>query len=178
MELLDVLDENGNLTGIVKDKKDVYKESLWHRSIHVWILNDKNELLLQKRNPRKETFPNLWAISVAGHVRSGEISVEAALRELKEEIHMIVKPEELELLFTVKRIQDTDGYALRVIDDIYLLRANVDIEHVKLQRSELTELQYIAFDELEKRFIMKDATLVPMTEENVKLFEILHKRFD
>ena len=178
MELLDVLDEFGNYTGIAKDKKEIYKESLWHRSIHIWIINDQNEILLQKRNPHKETFPNLWAISVAGHVRSKETSVEAALRELKEEIHLTINQEELEWLFTTKRIQNAGEYQLKVLDDVYLLKKNLDIEHTKLQKREVTDLIYIPFEELEQRYMENDPTLVPITEENIKLFEILHKKFD
>lgn len=84
MELIDVLDSDGNKLGIAKDKKDIYKDGDYHKSVHIWIINDNNEILVQKRNPKKETFPGLWAISVAGHVRSGEESFEAAIREIKE----------------------------------------------------------------------------------------------
>ena len=104
MELLDVLDENGNPTGEVEDRNEVYRRGLWHRSSHIWIENDNKELLVQKRNPNKSTFPNLWAISVAGHVDAGETSRDAAIRELKEEVNLDVKPEELEYLFTIKRV--------------------------------------------------------------------------
>ena len=79
MELIDVLDENGKLTGEVLEKDEIYRKGLWHRSSHIWIINDNNELLVQKRNPYKQTFPNLWAISVAGHVDSGETSRDTAV---------------------------------------------------------------------------------------------------
>ena len=103
MELLDVLDENGNKTGEVEERSEIYRKGLWHRSSHIWIINDNNELLVQKRNPEKSTFPNMWAISVAGHVDSGETSLDTAIRELKEELNLDAKKEELEYLFTIKR---------------------------------------------------------------------------
>ena len=90
-ELIDVLDENGNKTGEVETKEEIYKRGLWHRSVHIWIENDKQELLVQKRNPLKNTFPNLWAISSAGHVIAGETSIESGLRELKEELDVDAK---------------------------------------------------------------------------------------
>lgn len=46
-ELIDVLDENGVLTGEVLTRSEVHKKGLWHRSIVVAIVNEKNEVLLQ-----------------------------------------------------------------------------------------------------------------------------------
>ena len=34
-ELIDVLDENGNKTGEVETKEEIYKRGLWHRSVHI-----------------------------------------------------------------------------------------------------------------------------------------------
>ena len=39
MELIDVLDSNGNKTGEVKDKKQIYLDSDYHRTVHIWIIN-------------------------------------------------------------------------------------------------------------------------------------------
>ena len=72
-------------------------------------MNSNDEILVQKRSPKKETFPNLWAISVAGHVRSGETSIEAAIREIKEEIGKKVTEEDLIYLFTLKRERQSTG---------------------------------------------------------------------
>ena len=94
MEILDILDKKGNIIGS-KERKEIYKDGDIHRTVHIWIINDNNELLVQKRSPKKDTFPNLWAISTAGHVISGETSIFAALRELKEELNLNVKEEEL-----------------------------------------------------------------------------------
>lgn len=90
-ELIDVLDENGQLVGKQETKKELYQDGNWHRSVHIWIMNDKQELLVQKRNPHKKTFPNLWAISTAGHVLAGESSLQAGIRELKEELNLDVQ---------------------------------------------------------------------------------------
>ena len=87
-ELIDVLDENGQFVGKQETKEELYQDGHWHRSVHIWIINDKQELLVQKRNPYKKTFPNLWAISTAGHVLAGESSLQAGIRELKEELDL------------------------------------------------------------------------------------------
>lgn len=176
MELIDVLDEFGNPTGQVETKEEIYKKGLWHRSSHIWIENDNQELLVQKRNPNKQTFPNLWAISVAGHVDSGETSRQTAVRELKEEVNLDVKPEELEFLFTIKRVQPYKDSYIRVFDDVYLLHRNIDVEKTKLQVEELTDIKYVYYQYLEDIFKGGDKDYVPYTEEHKKLFSILEDK--
>ena len=148
-ELIDVLDENGNKTGEVETKEEIYKRGLWHRSVHIWIENDKQELLVQKRNPLKNTFPNLWALSSAGHVIAGETSIESGLRELKEELDVDAKKEDLEFLFTIKRVQPYKDSYIRVFDDVYLLHKNIDVTKTKLQVEELTDIKYVYYEYLE-----------------------------
>ena len=176
MELLDILDENGNKTGFVEDRSEIYKKGLWHRTSHIWIINDNNELLMQKRNPDKKTYPNLWAISVAGHVDAGETSRDTAVRELKEEVNLDVNPDELEYLFTIKRIQPYGDHSLKVFDDVYLIRKNIDVEQTKLQVEELTDIKYVYYEYLEKIFRDGDKDYVPYTEEHKKLFDVLRDK--
>lgn len=176
MELIDILDEEGNPTGRVETKEEIYRKGFWHRSVHIWIENDNKELLVQKRNPNKQTFPNLWAISVAGHVQSGESSIEGAIRELKEEVNLDVKEEELEYLFTIKRTQEENGIKLNVFDDVYLLHKNINVNETKLQVEELTDIKYVYYQYLENIFKEGDKDYVPYSEEHEKLFSFLEDR--
>lgn len=175
-ELLDVLDENGNKTGEVETKEEIYKKGLWHRSVHIWIMNNNQELLVQKRNPFKKTYPNLWAISSAGHVLAGEDSIESGLRELKEELDIDANKEELEFLFTIKRVQPYHDSFINVFDDVYLLHKNIDVEKTKLQVEELTDIKYVYYEYLENILKESDKDYVPYTEEHEKLFTLLKDR--
>ena len=85
MELLDVLDENGNLTGRAEERKIVHEQGLWHIHVGVWIMNQKGELLFQKRSPNKIINPNKWT-RTGGHVDSGETPIKGIQRETEEEI--------------------------------------------------------------------------------------------
>lgn len=49
MELLDVVDVNNNLIGKTEDKEIIHKKGLWHREVAIWIMNNKGEILLQKK---------------------------------------------------------------------------------------------------------------------------------
>ncbi len=65
---------------------EAYKKGLIHRIVFIWVLDEHGKALLQKRSAKVETFPNCWDVSAAGHVDEGEDYVDAAKRELKEEV--------------------------------------------------------------------------------------------
>lgn len=75
MEYLDVLDEQGNLTGIKKPRKQVHMDGDWHRTIHVWIVNEKGEILLQRRCATKDSFPNMLDVSKRRNIRNTICSI-------------------------------------------------------------------------------------------------------
>ena len=55
MEKIEVLNEKGEKTGEVVSREEVHRLGLWHKTVHIWIVNGKNEVLLQKRCAQKET---------------------------------------------------------------------------------------------------------------------------
>ncbi len=176
-EKLDILNEDGTKTGLSTTKEECYQKGYWYRTVHIWIINDNKELLMQKRNPYKKTFPNLWALSCAGHVLAGESSKQSAIRELKEELDLTIEESNLEYLFTIKREQDYEFSTLKVFDEVYLLKYNVDVAHTKLQVEELTDIKYVYYEYLQTMLKNNDPNYVPYGEEHKKLFEILTKRF-
>mmetsp|Transcript_150319 Transcript_150319/g.463842 ORF Transcript_150319/g.463842 Transcript_150319/m.463842 type:complete len:291 (+) Transcript_150319:37-909(+) len=89
------------LTGRVKQRKLVHCDGDWHRSVHVWVLDARGELLLQKRSEHKDTHPGLWDVSCAGHITAGDAGPATAVRELQEELGLAVTPSALEPVFTI-----------------------------------------------------------------------------
>lgn len=57
-----------------------------HRAISIWIINDKGEVLLQKRSSKKIVGGGWWANSVCGNVRPNETFHDCAIRRLHEEL--------------------------------------------------------------------------------------------
>ena len=53
MEEIDVLDINGNKTGKIVCRDEVHKKGYWHKSVHIWIINDIGNLILQKKKSTK-----------------------------------------------------------------------------------------------------------------------------
>lgn len=173
MELLDVLDENGVATGRTKNRGEIHKDGDWHRTVHAWIVNDKDEVLIQKRSSEIDLFKNLWDISLAGHVLSGEKSIEAAKRELREELDISVRDDELKSMGTVKSQLEDKGNHDNQFCDIYLLRKNVDLREIKKQRKEVAEVALTPLGELKKFVYGKPGRFIPRTEEYEKIFDFL-----
>lgn len=155
MELLDVVDENNNLTGIVKDRDFIHKNGLYHREIGCWIINTKGEILIQKRAATKKVAPNLWAI-VAGHVDAGETLISTAIREIKEEVGIDINKEDLEYLYTYKNnLENKHNF-----NSMYLITVDTKIEDFIIQEDELSEVKYISIDEFRKIIETKDKDYV------------------
>ncbi|PNX50770.1 MAG: hypothetical protein BV458_12625 [Thermoplasmata archaeon M9B2D] len=87
-EFLDIVDSEGNTTGIAS-REDVHRNKLLHKVVHLLVFNSSGELLLQKRSRSKEIEPGKWDTSVGGHVHSGEAVRSALFREMQEELGLI-----------------------------------------------------------------------------------------
>lgn len=78
------------------------RSGILHGASHVWLWRKDNgavEVLLQKRADDKPTWPGYFDISAAGHIDFGESPIQAALREMDEELGVALTAEELELFF-------------------------------------------------------------------------------
>ncbi|WP_110926564.1 NUDIX hydrolase [Bacillus massiliglaciei] len=96
-EILDVFDENYHKIG-TEDREEVHRKGLWHQTVHCWIIVQSAAgtwICLQQRAADKKEFPSLFDISAAGHVEAGEDIETAALREIREEIGLLLEPEDL-----------------------------------------------------------------------------------
>jgi isopentenyl-diphosphate delta-isomerase type 1 len=84
-DLLEVVNSDNKIIGIER-RGVVHATNLLHRSVHVVLMNSDNHILLQQRAWEKDSEPGKWDTSSAGHVDPGEVPLEAAERELNEEL--------------------------------------------------------------------------------------------
>ena len=88
-EIFDVVNERDEVID-QRTRREVHQLGLRHRAVHVLVFNSRGELFLQKRSLRKDCFPGAWDSSASGHVDHGESYDTCAVRELEEELGLIL----------------------------------------------------------------------------------------
>ncbi|MCK5152842.1 MAG: NUDIX domain-containing protein [Spirochaetales bacterium] len=141
-ELIDIYNENNEPLNIQKMKSEAHRSGLWHRSSHIWIFNNKSEILLQLRSGEKNIFPNLWDVSAAGHIGAGEKPINSAIRETEEEIGLVAAPKDLEFYKIRKQISQYNQFLDNEFHYVYFLKFNDDINNLILQKEEVEKIRF------------------------------------
>ena len=89
--LVNELDEQIGLM----NKLEAHEKAVLHRAFSVFILNDKNEVMLQQRAHQKYHSPLLWTNTCCSHQREGETNTKAGKRRLHEEMGFCTEIKEL-----------------------------------------------------------------------------------
>ena len=137
-ELLEIVNEAGQVTGIARRSEIHGNPALMHRVAHVLVFNRKGEILLQKRSIKKDVAPGLWDTSVGGHVDPGETPEAAALREMKEELG-VEGP--IEFLHSYKH---SNPYETELV---YTFRSVIE-SGFKFNPEEIDEIRFWGLDEI------------------------------
>ncbi len=93
-ELVVLVNENNKQIGLMP-KMEAHQKAVLHRAFSVFVLNDKNELMLQQRAADKYHSPLLWANTCCSHQRENETNIEAGNRRLQEEMGFTTDLKEL-----------------------------------------------------------------------------------
>jgi len=153
-EMIDVLDENGIKTGEILPRKVVHEKGLWHRIIVVAIVNEKNEILIQQRSHNKDKNPDMWDISVTGHLSAGQDSLTAATREISEEVSVSlgysVEVRDFRFMFSYRKEQCVnEKHFDRQYYDFFILRqSGLRTENIRFQASEVQAIKFVNISEL------------------------------
>jgi len=83
-ELFDVVDEQDQPTGRTTTKNVAHTQAIPHRVAAVFVFDESNNLLVQSH----KFHGRLLDHSVGGHVAAGESYLEAAKREMQEELNI------------------------------------------------------------------------------------------
>jgi isopentenyl-diphosphate delta-isomerase type 1 len=179
VELIDVVDASGNPLAVAVPRAEVHLKGLWHRTVHIWVVNGANELLLQKRSAAKESFPGLWDISAAGHMAAGDTSRGAAARELREELGITAAEDDLTFLFTLRGHYEDPSRQFydHELSDVYLMKTGRTVDSMRIDPDEVDEVKFMAVDALKGELERRPELYVPHHEAYEKLFGVLRGRF-
>lgn len=140
-ELVDILDTNGNYTGQTCLKSEAHLKGLFHPTVHIWFYTLDGKILFQKRGKDKKTFPLLWDVSVAGHIGAGENTIEAAIREVEEEIGLQISLADLYKIGIFKSMQKHSHVLMdNEFHHTFLCELKIPISNLNKQESEVEDL--------------------------------------
>lgn len=114
-----MVDEDGEPVGTVVERAEAHARGVLHRTSHVWVLRRRGgavEVLLQLRAAAKESYPERYDVSSAGHIPAGAGYVDSALRELREELGLEAAPAEI-VPCGVRRIRRRERFGGREFVD-------------------------------------------------------------
>lgn len=175
MELLDIVNENNNLTGKTEEKEIVHKKGLWHREVAIWIMNNKGEILIQKRASTKKQNPNKWGLT-AGHIDAGESIENAISREILEELGVEIKDFSKIKITKIQEKHKNSNTINNYFSYVFFAKVDYDIKDYTIQKEELSELKYITLEELEEIVKNKDDNYIFSKRDNKNIIEYLYKQ--
>ena len=153
MEIWDLYDKNRNKTGETIERGGPrIPEGRYHIVVHAAVFSGREEMLIQRRQPWKDVFPDLWDITVGGSAVAGEDAPLACYRELEEEVGLAL-PEirDGRAVFTVNF---RDGF-----DDYFVARWDGDPASLRLQESEVRAVRWAGREEIAR--MTREGTFIP-----------------
>lgn len=182
MEFFDIRNIDGSLTGEIKERSQVHTDGDLHGTVHIFIVRKREnsfDVLLQKRSMDKDAYPGCYDISSAGHVSAGQDYLEAAYRELGEELGIHAEEGDLRFIgYHEGRSEEVfHGKPFRnhELAAVYLYEKEVEIEKLVLQEEEVESVRWFPFEECKEKAASGDKNFcifpkeMEMLEENVVL---------
>lgn len=128
-------------TNIYVSKGESIPEGFYHMAVEIWIINSDGDLLLVKRSKMKKFHPNEWEC-IGGSAINDETFLEAAIREICEEIGIKISSDELEEC----------GYEVRTkhIVMTYFLYKNMQLEDIRISKNEIESVKWYNVYEFEQ----------------------------
>ena len=159
-ELWDVYTIDRRITGktCIRGEQDNLADDEFHLWVMVWIKNpETGKYLVSQRSADKDTDPLKWE-TVAGHSISGDTSVEAAVREVFEEVGIELDPADAKLLAT-KIATSYDGHRYNWIRDSYYFETTSDPDLQKATTNEVLQSKWLTFSEIKEMYERGDCCL-------------------
>lgn len=165
-EYVDLYDNFRRKTNNIIKRRDKVPEGLYRLIIHVCLFNEKDQMLIQKRQKDKRSRPNKWDLSVSGAVSAGENSQQSAQRELEEELGIKYSFENLYPDISIKT-------KFR-IDDIFLIdNYPIDLKKLSIQEEEVADVDLKNMEEILEMIDKGD--FISYNKDYIKLLFYLRK---
>ena len=153
-ELRELYDINGNNTGKIYYKGEKIPVGFYPMVVMIVIRNSKGEFLMQKRIEAKGGD---WGVT-GGHPKAGENPLQGIIEEVKEEIGVDLSKENI--------IEYNSGCDGKECFKMYFVTKDINIEDIKIQKEELSEVKWFSMKELKRMVNLKE-----LNENQISCFE-------
>jgi len=164
-EYFDVLDEDGVWTGETITREQAHKYGIWHRAVLCFVVRENPgkacefQVLMTKRSINKKQWPGKWDAGAGGHVEAGDIGLFAQIREFKEELDIVVLPEELRYI-GCSRSNTSDGKIHNAhFNEYFVTHKKIETADMKIQKEEVDEVKWMDYLELKQMIIERSPDL-------------------
>ena len=148
-EMWDLLNDQGKPTGKLHKRGLPMQEGTYHLVVHVWVVNQKGELLLSQRSVDRPTHPLQWEVT-GGSVLAGETSFQGALREVREELGISPDPTLGRLILHQRREAECS------FCDGWLFYSNVELADLPLPTEEVAAAKWVTMEEFKTLYAGED----------------------
>lgn len=170
MEYFDIVDEKGNPIGETVERSIAHRDGIRHRTAHIWIWRKTEkgyDVLLQKRSDNKDSFPGAFDTSSSGHIQAGDDILPSALRELKEELGLAAKEEDLTYIGTFPVDYETSfrgkPWHDKEVSFVFSFHQPISLSSLVLQEEEVSEVGWFDLETVYQERIKKNPKFcIPM----------------
>ncbi len=141
-EYWDLYDKDRKMLSRKAERGEKLKFGEYHLVINAWIKNNKGEFLITQRSEKKK-HPLMWECT-GGSALKGETSIDAAIREIKEELGIDVDKESGVLIGTTLRYFPNRPDIL----DVWVFECNVSLDRVKIQEEEVNDVMWATSEKI------------------------------
>ena len=137
-EKRDLYDINSNKTNLTYYKGDKIPQGYYPMVVMIAIQNSRGEFLMQKRVASKGGDYGV----TGGHPKSGENPYEGILTEVREELGIDIRGNEI--------IEFASGCDGKECYKMYYTMIDLDLSKLQIQQEELSEVKWFSLDELKQ----------------------------
>ena len=134
----------------------------FYSSVYIIIKNDKNEILLQRRQGTK-LWPGFLALP-AGHIDTGENAYDAVIREAKEELGIQININDITDTFIVNRKNKSLMPYFDVYFEINNYTGNIEIK----EKEKCSELVWVNINSLPEDMIDFEIEAIKNNQNGIK----------
>ena len=155
----DLFNQDGRLSTM--EKVEAHRRGLLHRAVSIFVFNDRNELLLQRRAVDKYHSPGKWANTCCTHPLPGETPLITAQHRLSEEMGLVATLTEA---FTFSYQADVgNGLTENEFDHIFI---GVSNQNPNPNPAEVSDWNWVTVEELEQELIKNPRKYVPWLRQS------------